>query len=388
MESAVPAAVDRNLLRHQMNTEEYSCLQKVIDTTPSTASVNYPALQRESEMAASAVPIVAAPPVVFVMQQPPVQNNVPPPSPPKAASSLGQLADRLSSLIFQAGHNPDPVKPPESKLAYAPKPVQAPTPQYYQQHAAPPPQFIATPGVMSPMFVPTYGSYQHPATLQAQQRTMTMASAPPPESPIEPRSGSSAPYFSMLQEVSSRAPVERLLRFNCNAGSVLAAGMTLSNFYEANYTLREVARIFPTYNELVSVGLNKYFFEGRWNIRELSEIYHIELRHLISASGLALTPADIVGCKLTPADLKKLGITVPMLQEAGADFMFWSQLKCTPAQFTELGGTVEHVAAMRLTAPQREVLSAHGWNYLGVQVIKGLDSSQAVRLWPIGFQMK
>lgn len=385
MEPAVPGAVDRNLLRHQMNTEEYSYLQKVIDTAPSTASVSYPALQRESERAASAVPIVAAPPVVFVMQQPPA---APPQPPPKASSRLGQLADRISSLMFQAGHNPDPVEPPEPKISYAPKPMQPP-PQYYQQYAAPPPQFIANPGMMSPMVAPTYGSYQHPATLQAQQRTMTMASAPP-ESPMEQHmhTNSSTPYFSMLQEVSSRAPVERLLRFNCNAGSVLAAGMTLSNFYEANYTLREIARIFPTYNELVSVGLNKYFFNGRWNIRELSELYRIELRQLISASGLALTPADIIACKLTPMDLKHLGITVPMLQAAGADFMFWSQLKCTPSQFTELGGTVEHVAAMNLTAPQREVLSAHGWNYLGVQAIKGLDSSQAVRLWPIGFKMK
>lgn len=384
MEAVAASPVDLNLLRHQANTEEFSYLQRAIDSTPSTASVNYPGLQRESERAASAVPIMAAPPVVIVMQAPPA----PPPVDvvvPTPVSRFGRLTDRLNSFLFQAGHNPDPVEPAEPRPIYEPKPVQQapppPQPSYRQQHsAAMPPQFLSNSGA------PTYASYQQPATLQ---RTMTMASAPV-ETPLEHHvnSNPATPYFSLLQEVSSRTPVERLLRFNCNAGSVLAAGMTLSNFYEANYTLREMASLFPDYNQLVSVGMNKYFFRGRWSIRELSELYGIPLRNLISTSGLSLTPEDLVACKFTVADLQELGFTVPMLQAANADFMFWNQLKCTPAQFGALGGTVEHVVAMKLNEAQRQVLLTHGWNHLGVQVIPGLDQAQAVRLWPIGFRMK
>lgn len=384
--AAPPAPVDLNLLRHQTNTEEFGYLQKVIQSTPSTASVSYPALQRERELAASAVPIVAAPPVVIVMQAPAATPPPPPSTPAEAPTSrFSRYTERLGSFLFQAGHNPDPVEPAEPRPVYEPRPVPQvaavipPSQQShsYYQNAAIPPQLFSNPGV--PSYAQTAGV----------QRTMTMASAPA-ETPLEHHvnSNPSAPYFSLLQEVSNRTPVDRLLRHNCNAGSVLAAGMTLSNFYDANYTLREVASLFPDYNQLVSVGLNKYFFKGRWSVRELSELYRIPMRNLVSTSGLSLTPEDLVACKFTVADLQELGFTVPMLQAAGADFMFWNQLKCTPAQFSALGGTVEHVAGMNLNEAQRQVLLTHGWNHLGVQVIPGLDGAQAVRIWPIGFRMK
>lgn len=197
-------------------------------------------------------------------------------------------------------------------------------------------------------------------------------------------------HFSLLQEVSNRAPLERLQRGNCNAGSVQQAGMSLSNFYDSGYSLREVAALFPTFNELLSIGANKHFFMAnqqnkRWDIVELCKLYRIEMRSLISSNCFGLTPGDMVACGFTAGHFKELGIDVTALQKAGADFMFWSQLGCTPSEFAQLGGTIEHVLAMRLNQAQRDVLSSCGWNYIGVQSIPGITPAQAVRIWPQGF---
>lgn len=198
-----------------------------------------------------------------------------------------------------------------------------------------------------------------------------------------------SPFFSLLQEVSNRTPVERLQRFNCNANNVQRAGMSLSNFYEAGYTLREVVPLFPTFGEMLSIGVNKHFFtSNRWNIREFSQIYQVPMRNLIATNCFAMTPGDLVACGLGSTDFAQLGISVQLLQDAGADFMFWNQLRCSPVQFAALGGTVEHVVGMNLTQQQRGVLELIGWNFLSIQKIPGVSASQAIKLWPTGFKMK
>lgn len=389
---AAPANVDLNLLRYQRENNEYSSLQKAIESSPSTSSVKYPGLQNETHQAASAIPIAPAPPVVFVM------SPAPPPPPvaePKAATGIGRLMDRVIAVLTSPGHSPDPVEAEAPAPKYTARPVQSQipaaqpmTPLSQHQHNAP--NFIpASFNFVQPPHTSTYAQRQTSSVYPPTYGHSPAAPSAPPVDNTPVRTSQPSSFFSLLQEVSNHAPLERLQRGNCNAGSVQQAGLTLNNFYESGYTLRDVATLFPTFNELLSIGVNKHFFMGKkWDLKELSVVYQIPMRNLIAANCLGLTPSDMVSCGFSADNFSELGIDIRALQNAGADFLFWQQMKCTPDQFAKLGGTIEHVQGMHLNEDQRKTMASNGWNYLGIQRIPGIDAAAAVRLWPQGFSFK
>lgn len=203
--------------------------------------------------------------------------------------------------------------------------------------------------------------------------TATTASAPPAND-----------YFSLVDEIRRHAPLDHLQRHGVNANSVQQAGLALVNFYDAGYTLSEVRALFPDYSTLVSIGLNKHLFlSDRWSVRELSKLYNVSLGLLISAQCFGFTPDELAASGLGVSDLVDLGITVPALTKAGADFLFWARIGCTPQEFAQLGGTVEHVTALNLNQDQWRVLYAHDWSFKTIQTIPGITEQNAVELLPI-----
>jgi hypothetical protein len=96
-----------------------------------------------------------------------------------------------------------------------------------------------------------------------------------------------------------------------------------------------------------------------------------------------LTPDELAASGMGVSDLAALGITVPALTKAGADFLFWARIGCSPQQFAQLGGTVEHVTALNLNKDQWRVLYGCDWSFKTIQCIPGVSEQQAVELLPV-----
>jgi hypothetical protein len=207
----------------------------------------------------------------------------------------------------------------------------------------------------------------------------------PPSAPIssfqEEHTAVEARAFSCYQEIQGRAPVDRLLRANVTAETLVQAKIDLTAFYEAGYKLQEMQTLCPKLDDLRRLGVNKHFFGQRWDIKEFGARYQLGGMQLISE--FQLTPQDLCNNKFTAAELGKMGLTAGDLIRAGADFQFWLQLKASPRQFAEhLRGTVTDVVAMDLNLTQKRALAdVCYWDPTQVLSIPGFEARTVVKLW-------
>jgi hypothetical protein len=208
----------------------------------------------------------------------------------------------------------------------------------------------------------------------------------PPTSYQEENGPTEVRVFNLFQEIRSHAPVDRLQRATLDVRSLQNAGIDLSVFYDAGYSLKEMKRMFLQYEDLRELGLNKHFFGQKWSIKEFGELYQIKSIRLVSE--LQLTPIDLCNNKFTAAEIGAMGLTASHLINAGADFQFWVQLRASPGQFSEeLKGTIVDVVNMKLNDVQKRALgTVCYWQPTSVMAIPGFDSTNVVKLW-YGFDL-
>jgi hypothetical protein len=180
--------------------------------------------------------------------------------------------------------------------------------------------------------------------------------------------------------------VDRLLRAELRPETLFNAGIDLTPFYEAGYTLTEMRQLIPQYDDLRRLGLNKHYFGKKWDIKSFAQIYQLDFLRLVNE--LQLTPIDLCTHKLSAAELGKMGFTAKNLINAGADFDFWLQLQATPQEFTQhLHGTIGDVIAMNFNITQKKAMATMCcWVPTEVMNIQGFDAKSAVKLW-YGFNM-
>jgi hypothetical protein len=185
--------------------------------------------------------------------------------------------------------------------------------------------------------------------------------------------------FDFYREVRSKCAVEKLLRYGLNVQSAQQANLQLADFQEAGYSLAELARMFPSFEQLQQLQLNKHLFGQRWGLQHLSAYYKVPAAQLCSV--LDLRSSDFLQSRIKAVELVQAAFTWEQLREMGADFQFILESSMTPEHFAALGGRIQDVQDLNLSFDQKSRLSVNSWNTFSIPVIPGITATNAARVW-------
>lgn len=185
--------------------------------------------------------------------------------------------------------------------------------------------------------------------------------------------------FDFYHQVANHCPVDKLLRHGLNEQTAMEANLTAADFYEANYSLQDLAKLFPRFEQLQALQLNKHLLGDKWPLQALSAFYQIPAAELCQR--LQLTIEDFTRSRLTAVQLVQTGMTWQQLREMGINYRFILESGLTPQHFAALGGRLEDLQKLDFTDEQKKTLHVNRWNTFGLTDIPGVLPINACRIW-------
>jgi len=217
-------------------------------------------------------------------------------------------------------------------------------------------------------------------------KSLPVASAPPAGEPnygMQPNTYN--PYtatptrFDFYHQVINHCPVEKLLRHGLTVQTALEANLTAADFYEANYSLQDLVAMFPRFEDLKALQVNKHLLGDKWPLQALSAFYQIPAATLCQE--MQLTIEDFKRNRLTAAQLVQTGMTWQQLCELGINYSFMLESGLTPQHFAALGGRLEDLQNLKLSDDQKRALSVNRWSTFTIAAIPGVQPGNSSRIW-------
>lgn len=200
------------------------------------------------------------------------------------------------------------------------------------------------------------------------------------------------PAFNPEALVNEHTPLEDLIEARVSVQKLQAANFfdrilssefetaTLWDLHENGYSLRDVQKLIPHWNDLKKCGFNKEWLSDHWHIDTLAMLYDIPKNALCQELGF--TMMDFIKSRTTPDGYKALNIDADNLVKMQIGFPHLFCLRMDLEDMTRcFGFTKEHFFALNLDKEAIRALAVtRNWNRVAYAKHLGLDEDELAKI--------